>query len=691
MERAWEAFKGSLNVASPPNGFTTQFRYPGEEAANAAKDGLADLKRCAPFVVVFNETFSSINIKSYDEAMSFKATRRESLPQDGFQEITVSENGNGSQKNRIYLLAKGTNAAVAVPLELIANGDKAILAIDTTPRLFLGFPLIGTEDFSFPVVINSFGFTPTEDRDGVYLWQGDNKANYENQADMKQACDLLISLLWFAASSGWGKTYALANVPNIHKQKWFNPDDFRKFLKEQLIERIRQTPAVLCQQDAIAPQDSTLPFSEEEAGVEVLWDLLDGLEGFRQKLPRRDEAVGWRNVLRSWATVRECPGKSFDEAFDGRKLASDIEEDYGSLEHLQKSLREDICAVKWLNRLYQFLKDDGLDAVVRAQSIILDQAGYLDKLSNLHRDQDIAEELKDIAELLDWNIRRELRDKQLTSLADEVGAGDQDSKYVVRELIEKLQNRADKKPDGNSANASVRLFTWVVAQKDWDRLSGFPVFAREGGSDRQRAFKLERAEENDKRPLAPIGAWTEDLRQFSDLFLQSQILANDFFEAVPDPEVWRILDEKGFIRTDVIISGNVNFDKFFPDEPLPEGEHKTVDSVTVTDIAFLTKKDSGIIDRVRGSRSLAQKFWRFLTEWVVRHDSTGLEVKEANCECAEKQKHRYFQAGWLVPLVERKWVPLDGGRRDKATAQSLANLLRDSEWEPSALTANPGY
>ncbi len=683
MEHAWNAFKDSLPEASPPDGFTTQFRYPGEDAARAAKDGLEDLKKCAPFVVVFNETFSCINIKSPDETVSFKVTHRAQL-QGGLQEVTVAENENGNQKDRVFLLAAVRDAAVAVPLELIDNGDRALLAIDNTPRLFLGFPLIGTENFSFPGVINSFVFTPTEDRDGVYLWRNDDEANRKNQAVLEEACDLLINLLQFAASSGWYKTYSRANVPDICEQTWLDSDSLRRLLKEQLIERIRQTPTVLREHDAMIPKESILPFAEEEIGVEALWVLLDGLKEFRQQLPRQEDAVGWRNAIRSWATIRKCKATSFDEAFDGRRLASHIEKET-TLENLQKLLREDICAVEWLNQLYQFLRENGLNEVIRTQSIILDQGGCLDELFNLHRDQGIAEELKDIAKLLEWNIRLELRDKRLTSLADEVGVGEWDSEYVARELVKKLQERTDEKPDDDFAKASRHLFKWIVKQEKWNLLHSFPVFAESSEPNGRIRLDLPHPEKEENRPLAPIGAWTEDLRQFSDLFPQSHILADAFFEAVPDPDAWRILDEKGFIRTDVIISKNVNFDKFFPDEPLPEGEHRTADSVTVTDITFLT----GTINRVRGSRPLAQKFWRFLIEWVISHDSKGLEVEEAACECAEEQKHRYFQAKWLVPLVERKWVPLEGGRRDKATAQSLARLLRDSEWKPGSLNENP--
>ena len=111
MDESWKGFKYSLSSPRTeplPDNVTTQFRYPIDNGAvNAVKGGIEMLKRCAPFVIVFNPNFSSIDIKSPDEIMSFKETKRVPLPQVGLQEITVSEDEKGNRKNTFYLLAEG--------------------------------------------------------------------------------------------------------------------------------------------------------------------------------------------------------------------------------------------------------------------------------------------------------------------------------------------------------------------------------------------------------------------------------------------------------------------------------------------------------------------------------------------------------------------------------------------------------
>ena len=531
----------------------------------------------------------------------------------------------------------------------------------------------------------------------MFLGEGNNEANVENQAAIEEACQLLISLLKFAASSGWRNICVLADIPPVNEQNQNKKEWLQKCLDGRLIERIRQTPVVINEAgDPIAPEAATLPLAKTDTDVEVLWNLLDGVEEIRDTLPRRNEAVGWWRAVKSWAGVYEDkPISLFNEAMDGLKLAVSIDgkthtnERYGTIKDLQGLLQENIDAVEWLDQLHDFFKKNELREAVREYHIVLAQDGVLDKLSNLHRDQGIAEELKDIAELLDWKIRRNLRDIRLSSLTDKVGKGDRGGEYVVQELIRKLQERAEDDPDDDFAEASVRLFAWIVGHEDWNLLRDFPAFAEETDSDSRRTIiKLERTEEEEERPLSPIPSWSKDLQAYSELFPRRFIIARAFFQAVPHLDIWQMLDEQGFLKRDVIITKDVYFNVFLPDEPLTdEEEHETSEYVTVTNIAFLKKKDIGIMDRVRQNQRLARIFWRFLTEWLIVHDSKGLEIDTAPCDCEEE--HRYYPAAWLEPLVESKWVPVGNRKADRAKAESLGGLLRGSGWKLDSPSEKP--
>ena len=692
MDRAWDEFDASTEAVA--DSFTTRFRYPvAEESVGAVVEGIETLKQCAPFVVVFNRQFRRINIESTEETTTFEVVERVPL-QEGLQTVTVGVSEHGSLRERKYLLAEGAFASVTIPMAPTDNGTTC-LPLEGIPRLFLGFPLVGTERFSFPAVINSFAFTPTESRDGVYLGQSDDEANHRNQAVMEEACDLHVKLMAFVTESQWTNAHTLAQIPAISEQTWLSTDWLHNRLG-QLVSQIRQTPAVISGDAALSPEDSIVPLAGEAMRTDALWDLLSGVKAFRQKLPTRNETAGWSDAVGSWAVITDLDATSFGEGFDGSKLVSFLEDatkdddtNYGTLERLENVLQDDVDAVEWLDRLYRFLKDDSFDNLIRENHIVLDQAGYLDKLSDLYRDNDIGEELKAIGDdVLDLGIRGQLRDTRLTSLVDELGKGEHGNKDVVQEITDKLEELCSEGVLGDKfTQASPRLLAWLVTNEQWNHLAGFPAFSTRPDDGSCEVLWLgQKGGEDVEVPLAPVKAWTEDLQQYEDLFPWRYIMAEEFFAVMPGANVWQTLSGHGYVRTDVVVSGNKSHGDFLPDEPSAEAEHKTVEAVALTDLVLLTKDRVGVMARVRDSQARARLFWRFLTEWLISRDSEGLELKTADCEC--ESSHRYYPAMWLVPVVRNSWVPQGNDIRDRATAQSLATLLRGSGWTPGALSDN---
>ena len=74
MDEAWENFNPTPYPKVPMSDpFTTRFVYPivDDDAAEAVEKGIETLKQCAPFVVVFNQEFSGIDIKIPDETTRF--------------------------------------------------------------------------------------------------------------------------------------------------------------------------------------------------------------------------------------------------------------------------------------------------------------------------------------------------------------------------------------------------------------------------------------------------------------------------------------------------------------------------------------------------------------------------------------------------------------------------------------------
>lgn len=695
MKLASGDFENSLGRAIYTGDFTTTFRYPlRDDAVEVVEDGISKLKQCAPFVVAFNQQFSKITIKSPESWAEFEVVERTLLEQGHIELVRVSETNNSCQEVRQYIVISGDKASVAFPMNWDSEGQQVCLPVDDIPKLFLGFPLVGTENFSFPGVINSFNFTPTENRDGVFLWQSPDSTNQENQAVLEESMELLVELLQFSAASGWQDNCRWAEIPVVHPRSWSDDAQLRQSLERMLIQKIRKSPVILNESgEAIVLSGVEIPLADNPESVLHLWDLLVDWQEDNDIWPRRDEAVGWCDALRSWARVTEVDVSSFEEMIDGSKLASivdDISHDKKSdprthrLNLLEDSLKDNTSSIEWLDRLIGFLNNNGLTEAIREYHIVPSQRGFLRALTNLRRDDGIHEELKDIAELLGWQLRGELRDTRLTSLSGGVGSEDWGNEYVAGELTRRLRERANNSPDDAFAKASPQLFTWIVNAEDWDLLVDFPVFARRAETDGLRtAIYLPRNNQANDRPMSPVGAWTEALQPFADLFPPTRILSDDFFAALPDKDIWQAIADRDLVRTEVIISDESEFNKFYPDHPLrQEVEHSTVIPVPMTDVW----RKAEIMERVRDSQARARLFWRFLTEWLAPNDEESLEIEESECECGEE--HRYYPAAWLEPLRENTWVRTSNDVRTYATAQSLANLLRGDGGDPSVLRGN---
>ena len=689
MDHAWEAFKDSVKESRPeslPDSFTTQFVYPirEQEAKQAVEAGIETLKQCTPYVVISNPQFSRINIDFPGEKMCFEAKRHESDP-SSVQQITVTEDTNGNSKDRQYLMAKGDmETSVTVPLES-KDGGLVCQSVEKIPRLFLGFPLVGTEAFSFPAIINSFKFTPTENRNGVYLGKNDDSENNTNQAVVEEACTLLARLLRHSASAAWHHTHRWVEIPTIQGNDWVDAEWLKKCVRNKLMTTIYKTPVVLNEAgNPISMREAILPVAESDEGVEALWDLLEVWKEYPEKLPRRVEATGWCKTIKNWANILGKETTEYRAGIDGSQLASQMVEKTknsqgrGNLTSLQELLRADVSGVEWLNQLYGFLRDNEFNHVISALPFIPDQEGWFHSLSQLYRDPGIDNVLKEIAQLLEWRIRTELRDLRLPSLGQEDGPGYMKSDEVVSTLLGKLANRANENPDAAFKEASVNLFAWIVSQQKYSDLSNFPVFAADGKS----IFELPSAHNRTPR-LAPVRSWHENLQPFADLFPPECILDDAFFQKVPDQEVWKHLNDLGIVRTDVIISREATNLNTLSLELQGDNEaHEATAPFSVTD--FVERET--IMERVRNSTERGRLFWQFLTEYLIKESNQSLETQTIECKSCTST-HDYYPAAWLESVRNNQWIR-QGDSRFTPDAKSLANLLRGSGWKLSSLDEN---
>ena len=93
--------------------------------------------------------------------------------------------------------------------------------------------------------------------------------------------------------------------------------------------------------------------------------------------------------------------------------------------------------------------------------------------------------------------------------------------------------------------------------------------------------------------------------------------------------------------------------------------------------AGIFENDGTGLDAVRRSKSRAMELLLFLANYVLEAEPDALEPATGECECG--RQHRYYPCAWLIPMWDRRWVPLGDNKQAAATAESIAQLFEEEE------------
>lgn len=277
------------------------------------------------------------------------------------------------------------------------------------PKIFCDFPLIGTEDFSFPVVINSSYFNPTEPRDGIWIADKKNAKVEENKSLMTIACNLYMDLLDYVSQEGWEYIYNIVKIKSQPEKKWLS----KKWLKDEIIDKCKKhilyTEIVQSTvggrkalYDWVDNPDIWIISDADKDVREKMWDLVEPI--IPHMLTRRTEIHNWYDSL--W---NQCHNFSINN------LIEKVQE-IGNLEKLSDALGQERSAIEWLNKLYELLSHNNkiIDFVVDEKiEIFANQKGVFCSYNSLYIDADIEEIYKDILEVLDIDCRNKLLNKNL--------------------------------------------------------------------------------------------------------------------------------------------------------------------------------------------------------------------------------------------------------------------------------------
>lgn len=412
--------------------FNTSFNYllTDEVGLSVAERGIDDLIRCLPYTFVFVEELNNVRLKHIDTIFRNAKEYNELSPDKGVRTIDIKVKECGTLKSLSFALMSKNLTSITVPIE-IENNKVTILPIGQhVPKLFCDFPLIGTEIFSFPAIINNPNFNPTDPRDGIFLTtsQRPNPLSDSNKEFIKEAVELYYELLEYASGNNWGNLHLLAQIrPFNNCPDWIDESWYKKNVLIPIRTRLLQVDIVRTADDELRPilnkegkKYIWFPSSTNPKNRSKLWELC--CQWFPHCLPKEADIELWNKL-----TWNECG------ELTSNQLAAFIE-NRGTMSNLSEALKGS-PPNKWLGKYYQFIEseDKEYDFIINNKAIFPNQHGDLVKKNSLWKDKgDIDNALKVILTELGQNIKSQLLDEE-----NDFDLGEErvlDIKYIAKEI-----------------------------------------------------------------------------------------------------------------------------------------------------------------------------------------------------------------------------------------------------------------
>lgn len=394
--------------------FNTSFKYfLGEINHTFAVSGLEDLILNLPYALVFIKELGKVTI--CHESTTFYKDGIIDLGAIKIYKIIKEISG----KKETILIGELKDEDVSVAFELIEsqNGSFWIEKMsESLPKLYCDFPLVGTEDFGLPFVLNSPKFDPTEERHGVVLTDYASPEILRNKQIVARGIELYANVLQILSTCNVQSLYNICDVGRFSGKDWLSPQWCEVNIRKPLLSIVLHAPVVRNIKGILTPflsANDTLQIVIPSAkGVDRVefYELLKWVNSEiinPEMLPEFIEFESWSNIINEEYLF-----------FDIFNLA-EIIASRGNLTSLNNLLASEVDCIVWLNKFYEILvrEKSSYTKVKSSQNksfgIFLNQNEEFVHHSTLKIDLGVSEYFKDLTKLLDVDQRKVLLNKKI--------------------------------------------------------------------------------------------------------------------------------------------------------------------------------------------------------------------------------------------------------------------------------------
>lgn len=433
-----------------PNEYNTLFRYNLDKKGMEVADiGLKDFARSVIYMLVFVREINKIEFEHKN--ICFKLDEEVVKVGDFIKIYTILKFENGETSKRYLAVLQKNYTTIAA--EVRYDNENIVFSenIHMTPKLFCDFPLVGSEKFSFPVVVNNPFFNLNDPRTSIYLTDNEE----QNNVYVAEACELYLTLLKEASKHNWKKMYTIAKIETIKDNEWISEQCVKNLIINPLRAEMITISIIDTNNERKIPMQHSegvytrFPIGVSETLSDELWELINKV--IPERIPKKEENFCWHKII--WNQKCKLTLKEITEIVQANENLKNLEE-----------IVHEISPINWLNHYYRIIDSDEefkKEFISRAFKIIPNQNGKLCSHNQLYLDNQIDDSLKDILHDLGLDIREMLVDKEVAIDFIEI------NKMSQLDVIDKINKSIKNNKSTSTIAACLKLISLYSNSNDY--------------------------------------------------------------------------------------------------------------------------------------------------------------------------------------------------------------------------------
>ena len=700
----------SLEKAEPAsealivNNPTASFTYRNPDVGIVLR-GLDRLEETLPYLYATCSKLGRVQIERFGEVKYYKPKGSDTSDEGDFvidkTHVSICTANDSKCVTAVRIGEKDGQSALLTVLEHCSTDEfKVLVPGESLARVFVKFPIAGTDFLPFNVIVDGY-FETFQERDGVAM-------NDADKLSIGSAMSAFPTLVQHAVESDWRDAHKLASLATPTRTlsgetdsgelQWWE-STVRQVATQTASKPLVQTrvgllPALPDQEEQFVT--FPVPAIDSDASESIGYGTFHEVAGYVTEfnLPSEEVAETWGEIARQWQQAGVVVDRlGLSELTDWLK---------GRINSVS-DLPIDGDPFSWLAKLFLLaadIKDQNVRSMVNG--LLPNQHGELTNTDEnfLYSDGGISSEVKDIAFAIGKDIRAQLlhdamaqalmvpgyeaANQLVSDLFDEIDGGEYTESKAIDLVLDQLENVLpdDSQFDGDARLpalvASARMVVHLENNEDMLRLRRCPLLT---AADRIAHLS------GSQQILAPVLYWPETTRPYADLYADNRLLSDRY---CGDDELAKALD--ALIAVGLVISAplfegrraeltDVNLLR-----EMSQGEEDTIGTTvrdaTFAQIAFLA---TDLVQRCGENSELAKLLLDFVLNVAARQNQSWRQTDSfSGNRSGERVYLTLNKAIWPFELKVRSWIPVKAPDADAiapmpANESNLREIL-DLSW-----------